>query len=619
MISMWKMREMVDKATNLVMNYTETEAKVREATNDDPWGPSGVQMQEIASYTFTYEQFPEVMGMLWKRMLQDNRTNWRRTYKSLLLLDYLIKNGSERVVTNAREHVYDLRSMENYAFVDENGKDQGINIRHKVTDMIDFVQDDDRLRDERKKAKKNKDKYVGMSSESTSGFRSKGFGGFDSGSGGGGGWKDDWNSHRSNSNPSGFRDHSDDDGSRGPSPDQSDVKEFRDEDRDYSPVTESKASKFSDSVTATPTLSSMSSSARPSTAPTSSNTSKTRASKPIKKTIDLGAAANLAAAASSKSPTVQKPASQIDLFGINESESVSNVVKQQPTSQSAVDLFGGNDDEDDFNPRQNSGSDSANANGDFGNFESAFGETKSTNSNNITGKTDSFADFSSAFGGSSGGGSGQVSGSLPAPPTPPPGSNFDLMAPTPMASAGAAPVSSNFDLLGGLVMSSSAQQQPPPLVGFPTSQQTGSTFPPSPMNQAPMSMPMDLFSNPMMGSGGAQPISLMTMNNTSNNNHNVTSSANSAMTASSAMTANKKSTMWDNVGNVNIDLDNLSLKGGNDKKSGMPMNSLITPTASPQRTQHGSALGMAPPPLKPVQGSQSSNAGGSLDLGDLLN
>ena len=40
------------------------------ATNDDPWGPSGAQMQEIAAFTFTYEQFPEVMGMLWKRMLQ---------------------------------------------------------------------------------------------------------------------------------------------------------------------------------------------------------------------------------------------------------------------------------------------------------------------------------------------------------------------------------------------------------------------------------------------------------------------------------------------------------------------------------------------------------------------
>ena len=28
-VSMWKVREMVDKATNLVMNYTETESKVK--------------------------------------------------------------------------------------------------------------------------------------------------------------------------------------------------------------------------------------------------------------------------------------------------------------------------------------------------------------------------------------------------------------------------------------------------------------------------------------------------------------------------------------------------------------------------------------------------------------
>lgn len=38
-------------------------------------------MQEIAHATFTFEHFPEVMTMLWKRMLQDNKTNWRRTYK----------------------------------------------------------------------------------------------------------------------------------------------------------------------------------------------------------------------------------------------------------------------------------------------------------------------------------------------------------------------------------------------------------------------------------------------------------------------------------------------------------------------------------------------------------
>lgn len=42
---------------------------------------------------------------------------------------------------------------------------QFIIYRHKVRELIDFVQDDDKLREERKKAKKNKDKYIGLSSE----------------------------------------------------------------------------------------------------------------------------------------------------------------------------------------------------------------------------------------------------------------------------------------------------------------------------------------------------------------------------------------------------------------------------------------------------------------------
>lgn len=54
---------------------------------------------------------------------------------------------------------------------DENGKDQGVNVRQKVKEMMALVQDDDRLREERKKAKKNRDKYIGVSSDSMSGFR----------------------------------------------------------------------------------------------------------------------------------------------------------------------------------------------------------------------------------------------------------------------------------------------------------------------------------------------------------------------------------------------------------------------------------------------------------------
>ena len=39
----------------MVMNYTEMEAKVREATNDDAWGASSSLMQEIAQATFNFQ------------------------------------------------------------------------------------------------------------------------------------------------------------------------------------------------------------------------------------------------------------------------------------------------------------------------------------------------------------------------------------------------------------------------------------------------------------------------------------------------------------------------------------------------------------------------------------
>lgn len=43
--------------------------------------PSFAYLQFQFRATFMYEQFPEVMNMLWTRMLKDNKKNWRRVYK----------------------------------------------------------------------------------------------------------------------------------------------------------------------------------------------------------------------------------------------------------------------------------------------------------------------------------------------------------------------------------------------------------------------------------------------------------------------------------------------------------------------------------------------------------
>ncbi|KAE9556216.1 hypothetical protein FO519_000555 [Halicephalobus sp. NKZ332] len=152
-LNSYEVRKISDKVQNYVMNFTEPEMKVREATSEEAWGPTPDMMREIAGLTFQYDAFPEVMGMLWKRMLPPSPVAWRHTYKSLLLLEYLLKNGCERVIASARDHAFEMRSLERYKCTDERGRDQGVN------------EDDELLRQERLKAKSasRDDKYRGYS------------------------------------------------------------------------------------------------------------------------------------------------------------------------------------------------------------------------------------------------------------------------------------------------------------------------------------------------------------------------------------------------------------------------------------------------------------------------
>ena len=47
--------------------------------------------------------------------------------KALVLLEFLVKNGSERVVDDARAHIGTIKFLRNFHFIDDKGKDQGVN------------------------------------------------------------------------------------------------------------------------------------------------------------------------------------------------------------------------------------------------------------------------------------------------------------------------------------------------------------------------------------------------------------------------------------------------------------------------------------------------------------
>ncbi|XP_044138315.1 epsin-1 isoform X5 [Bufo gargarizans] len=151
---------------NIVHNYSEAEIKVREATSNDPWGPSSSLMSEIADLTYNVVAFSEIMSMIWKR-LNDHGKNWRHVYKAMTLMEYLIKTGSERVAQQCKENIYAIQTLKDFQYVDRDGKDQGVNVREKAKQLVSLLKDDERLKEERAHALKTKEKLAQTATSSS--------------------------------------------------------------------------------------------------------------------------------------------------------------------------------------------------------------------------------------------------------------------------------------------------------------------------------------------------------------------------------------------------------------------------------------------------------------------
>lgn len=153
---------------NLAHNYSDAQVKVREATSNDPWGPSSTLMAEIADLTYNVMAFTEIMQMIWKR-LNDHGKNWRHVYKALVLMEYLIKTGSEKVAMQCKENIYAIQTLKDFQYMEE-GKDQGLNVREKAKQLANLLKDDERLKNERARALKAKQRFA----QSASAFGSDG-------------------------------------------------------------------------------------------------------------------------------------------------------------------------------------------------------------------------------------------------------------------------------------------------------------------------------------------------------------------------------------------------------------------------------------------------------------
>ncbi|WVZ86968.1 hypothetical protein U9M48_033678 [Paspalum notatum var. saurae] len=156
-------REIKREVNLKVLKVPEIEQKVLDATSDEPWGPHGSALSELAHATKKFAECQMVMNVLWTR-LSERGANWRHVYKALTIIEYLIANGSERAVDDILDHYSKISVLSSFEYVEPNGKDAGINVRKKVETIVGILNDKERIKAVRDKAANNRDKYVGLSS-----------------------------------------------------------------------------------------------------------------------------------------------------------------------------------------------------------------------------------------------------------------------------------------------------------------------------------------------------------------------------------------------------------------------------------------------------------------------
>ena len=148
-------KQFVRSAKNMMKGYSSTQVLVRDATANDSRTPSIDTLDDLAQRSYDSVDFFEIMDMLDKR-LNDKGKYWRHVAKSLTVLDYLVRFGSENCVLWCRENFYVIKTLREFRHENESGFDEGQIIRVKAKELVSLLNDEERLREERSMNTRNR-------------------------------------------------------------------------------------------------------------------------------------------------------------------------------------------------------------------------------------------------------------------------------------------------------------------------------------------------------------------------------------------------------------------------------------------------------------------------------
>lgn len=147
-------KEKIKTARLALTDVTPTELLTEEIINGDLWAPDTRAMGVISRAAFEVDDYCRIVDILHKRLIKFDRKNWRVSYKTLLLLEHLLTHGPLRVADEFQCDKDAIKEMASFQFVDEKGFNWGSSVRKLSERILELLENEQFLKEERSSARK---------------------------------------------------------------------------------------------------------------------------------------------------------------------------------------------------------------------------------------------------------------------------------------------------------------------------------------------------------------------------------------------------------------------------------------------------------------------------------
>ncbi|KAK9727247.1 hypothetical protein RND81_05G268200 [Saponaria officinalis] len=125
-----------------------------EATNANPWAPNTQTLGLISRAAFEVDDYCRIVDILHTKLSKFDRKNWRAPYNALIVLEYLLTHGPDRVAEEFQTEKSVINDMKVFQHVDEKGFNWGLVVRKKSERILKLLEDGPLLKEERENARK---------------------------------------------------------------------------------------------------------------------------------------------------------------------------------------------------------------------------------------------------------------------------------------------------------------------------------------------------------------------------------------------------------------------------------------------------------------------------------